>query len=115
MNAIERTTMSQSTEKTFGSDMNLPVIVTIGVVGAVLIFVMVFGIQAWFFAQQREEMATKSLARQNPALVDNRMRQLTNLDGYRWVDQKAGVVAIPIDRAMELTVNDYAARPAPTP
>ena len=25
------------------------------------------------------------------------------LNGYRWIDQNAGVVAIPIDRAMELT------------
>lgn len=99
--------MGNHNESTFGSDMNLPLIVTIGGVGVMLIFVIVVGIQAWFFAQQRDEMAVKSLARPNPALTDNRMRQLKNLDGYRWVDRNAGVVAIPIDRAMELTVERY--------
>ena len=34
-------------------------------------------------------------------------RQVTT---YGWVDQKAGVVRLPIDRAMELTVQHYAAR-----
>lgn len=29
--------------------------------------------------------------------------------GYAWVDQKAGVVRLPIDQAMELTVRHYAA------
>ncbi len=30
---------------------------------------------------------------------------------YGWVDQKAGVVRLPIERAMELTVQKYAAKP----
>lgn len=29
---------------------------------------------------------------------------------YGWVDQKAGVVRLPVGRAMELTVQHYAAR-----
>lgn len=28
---------------------------------------------------------------------------------YAWVDQKAGIVQLPLDRAMELTVQKYAA------
>lgn len=106
--------MNESAPRSFGSDMNLPVIATIGIVSAVLVFVIVIGIQAWFFAQQREELAAKSLARQNPVLLDNRVQQLKNLDGYRWVDQNAAVVAIPIERAVQLTVHDYAAGAAPT-
>jgi hypothetical protein len=30
---------------------------------------------------------------------------------YGWVDQKAGVVQLPLDRAMELTVQKYSAKP----
>jgi len=30
--------------------------------------------------------------------------------GYGWVDQKAGVVRLPIERAMELTARDLAAK-----
>lgn len=33
------------------------------------------------------------------------------LSSYAWVDQKAGVVQLPIDRAMELTVQRYAKKP----
>ncbi|HLX63178.1 MAG TPA: hypothetical protein VKX17_18045 [Planctomycetota bacterium] len=34
-----------------------------------------------------------------------RASQQANLEGYKWIDQKAGVVHIPIDRAMELIVS----------
>jgi hypothetical protein len=30
--------------------------------------------------------------------------------GYAWIDQKAGVVQLPINRAMELTLRDLAAK-----
>jgi hypothetical protein len=35
--------------------------------------------------------------------------QRERLSGYRWVDREAGVVSVPIDRAMELVVQDLAA------
>ena len=34
----------------------------------------------------------------------NRFKQQEELNGYRWIDPKAKVVGIPIDRAMELVV-----------
>ena len=40
------------------------------------------------------------------------------LEGYHWVDRSSGVVRIPIERAMELVVqnaNARAAAPPPTP
>jgi hypothetical protein len=35
--------------------------------------------------------------------------QLLRLQTYRWIDRDQGVLAIPIDRAMELTVREKAA------
>ncbi|HVW20689.1 MAG TPA: hypothetical protein VHC86_05695 [Opitutaceae bacterium] len=32
------------------------------------------------------------------------------LASYGWVDQKSGVVQLPIDRAMELVIRDYGAK-----
>jgi hypothetical protein len=101
--------MAESDDKTFGSDMNLPLILTIGVVGAILVFVLIIGIEAWFYAQQQEERQAKSLMVRHPMLLDNRIQQLRNLEGYRWVDQANGVVTIPLDRAMALTIERYAA------
>jgi hypothetical protein len=37
------------------------------------------------------------------------------LDGYGWVDQANGVVRIPIERAMELIVEQPQSAPAPAP
>ncbi len=40
-------------------------------------------------------------------LADLRARQSEQASTYGWVDQKAGIVRLPIDRAMELTVQAY--------
>ncbi len=44
-------------------------------------------------------------------LADLQAKQAKQAASYGWVDQKAGVVQLPIDRAMELTVQQYAKKP----
>lgn len=52
------------------------------------------------------------------ATVDSRRKVLTEvrqnetkqLASYAWVDQKAGVVQLPVDRAIELTAQKYGAK-----
>ena len=41
-------------------------------------------------------------------LKEHRDKELIEATKYGWVDQKAGVVRLPIDRAIELTVRDHA-------
>ena len=43
-------------------------------------------------------------------LADLRAKQAKQAESYAWVDQKAGVVQLPLDVAMELTVQKYAAK-----
>lgn len=43
-------------------------------------------------------------------LNDVRAHEQTELSTYGWVDQKAGIVRLPIDRAMELTLRDLQAK-----
>src|SRR5579859_1377638 len=43
-------------------------------------------------------------------LADLHAHENTELTTYGWIDQKAGVVRLPIDRAMELTVQDLQAK-----
>jgi hypothetical protein len=50
-------------------------------------------------AQQREQI-----------LADLHKKEAELSTKYGWVDQKAGVVRLPIDRAMELTVQQYGAK-----
>lgn len=42
-------------------------------------------------------------------LADLKKDQAKELDSYGWVDQKAGVVRLPIQRAMELTAQKFGA------
>jgi hypothetical protein len=86
------------------SDPNAPLTVLIGVVGAVLLFVVIVLLQAFFYHQERAEVERKVVAVGAEDLSQLRARQRDQLSSYRWVDAKAGVVAIPIERAMELVV-----------
>ena len=43
-------------------------------------------------------------------LADLRAREQTEQTTYGWVDQKAGVIRLPIDRAMQLTLQDLQAK-----
>ncbi len=41
-------------------------------------------------------------------LAEHRTKEHADATSYAWVDQKGGVVRLPIDRAIELTVRDHA-------
>jgi len=44
------------------------------------------------------------------ALQDLREKEARQASSYGWIDQPAGTVQLPIERAMELTVQNYRAR-----
>jgi len=41
-------------------------------------------------------------------LAEHRTKEQAESTTYGWVDQKAGIARLPIDRAIDLTVRDYA-------
>jgi hypothetical protein len=49
-------------------------------------------------------------ATRRQALKELHEKETKQSSSYGWVDQKAGVVQLPIERAMELTARDLAAR-----
>jgi len=44
------------------------------------------------------------------ALTELHEKEAKQIESYGWVDQKAGVVHLPVRRAMELTVQQYGAK-----
>jgi len=50
----------------------------------------------------------KTPADRKVILAEHRSKEQTDSTSYGWVDQKAGIVRLPIERAMELTVQDHA-------
>ncbi len=41
-------------------------------------------------------------------LAEHRTKEQAEAASYAWIDQQAGTVRLPIDRAIELTVRDHA-------
>ena len=50
----------------------------------------------------------KTPAERKQLLTDKLEAERAAATSYAWVDQKAGIVRLPIDRAIELTVRDQA-------
>jgi len=82
------------------------------VVGALIVLVLSIAVQAYFYNAEEAEHARKVISAVPQDLARLRAEQQEQLATYRWVDQRSGLVQIPIDRAMELTVRDQGALPA---
>lgn len=93
------------------SDPNTPRTVLVGFVGTVLLFAIIVTLQTLFYNVEKKEFQRKVVNEVPEELASLKARQIENLHSYRWVDKASGVVAIPIDRAIELVVRD-ASNPA---
>ena len=91
-------------------DPDTPVTLVAGVVGAILLVICVVLLQAYFHASEKQEALRKVVAVVPEELAQARADQLGVLNSYRWIDEKAGVVGIPIERAMALVVAERAAQ-----
>lgn len=77
-----------------------------GIVGAILVFVLIVGIQAFFYSAQESETRVKTYAQAPEELSRLTAVQQEILNSYRWIDQENGVAAIPIERAMEIVARE---------
>jgi hypothetical protein len=77
-----------------------------GIVGAILVFVMIVALQAFYSAARDKERERKVVAQAPEELGRLIASQQEILNSYRWIDEANGVVGIPIDRAMEILVDE---------
>lgn len=82
------------------------------VVSVLLVGAIVIGVDQIFRLSAQDELSKKVLAVPNTALRQLRTEEEGKLTRYQWVDQKAGVVRIPVERAMQLVAGEWAQRPA---
>jgi hypothetical protein len=81
-----------------------------------IIVLVSFALFAWLAAKIYRPHAAlvdkiegvKSPADRKALLAEHRSKELSDSTSYGWIDQKAGLVRLPIDRAMELTVRESA-------
>lgn len=85
---------------------NAAMILVVGLVGFILVFAIVVGLQAVYYQAEDDQNATKVISQAPEELSRLRSQQQEQLNTYRWIDQKTGVVGIPIDRAMEIIVRE---------
>ena len=72
------------------------------IVGFLLVGLASYGFQFWKNEPRHVEQATVQQRLKNRAELDAVSEKL--LHGYGWVDQNAGIVRVPVDRAMDLTL-----------
>lgn len=69
---------------------------------AVVFIGAVFALEGYFGRVSREEAQTKLIEPSYEELQRVRAEQHALIERYEWVDRDAGVVAIPVEHAMEL-------------
>ena len=94
-------------------DVNTPVIAMVGLISALLFFASIILLEVMFYHMEAQQRFEKDVSQPFPELTALVQRQQAKLADYRWVDEKKGIVAIPIDRAMELVVADLPKSPEP--
>jgi hypothetical protein len=83
------------------------------VVFAMLVAITLIALQAYFGRATAREEQVKLIQPMPEERSRIETEQRARLSGYHWVDRDAGVVSIPIERAMQLVVTDLAAEGAP--
>lgn len=86
----------------------------ISVLGIFVLFALFLGLVYFLYLPRHTGEFTgdgiRTAEQRKKNLADLRAKQSAQLSSYGWVDQQAGVVQLPLDRAMELTLQHYAKR-----
>ena len=83
-------------------DPNVAASAVVGIVSAILLFVIIVVLQAFFYRAEKGELEKKVWSQPYQALQQLDANQLELLNSYGWVSEAEGTVHIPIDRAMDL-------------
>lgn len=86
--------------------LDTPALATSGLVAAIGTFALIVALQVMYLrfedAQKQRNQASNSQASATSLLAEQRSK----INRYGWIDRKNDVVAIPIDRAIELTAKE---------
>ncbi len=83
-------------------DPNVAASAVVGIISAILLFVIIVVLQAFFYRAEQSELQRKVYSQPVEALQQLEAGQLELLTSYSRAAEGEGVVRIPIERAMEL-------------
>jgi len=89
-------------------NLDIPLILTAGVVSVVLTVASVIGVNALYYGYLGLEVDRKVTSLPAADANSKLAEQDAKLARYAWADREKGQTVIPIEKAMELTAKDYA-------
>lgn len=96
-------------------DINLPVLITLGVVTTLCVVVTVIAVQAWFSYEMDLEFKEKVVDQPYLEYQQQKYEQEANLLEWAWRDREQRIAKIPIDQAMNEIVKRYASSGTASP
>lgn len=94
-------------------DIGVGLLSVLGTFVAVVVLLIAVLLQAWFY-NWKVEFSARQSGPLDPQLTPATIaeKQLDRINTYGWVDRKAHIRAIPIDRAMELVAAELGGMPS---
>jgi hypothetical protein len=92
-------------------ELNTSAIALVGVVSAILIFAIIVLVTVVFYRVQSQYDYRNDISQRYVEVSETTARQRGRLAGYGWVNQEKGIVHVPIERAIELVLDELAADP----
>jgi len=83
-------------------DPNVAASAVVGIISAILLFVIIVVLQAYFYGAEQSELERKVWSQPYQALQQLDANQIELLNSYGWVSEAEGAVHVPIERAMDL-------------
>jgi hypothetical protein len=96
-------------------DVNAPLILTVGVVSALLLLVVAFGLEAWFVWEEHTWTERKWHGFQNMDLVDLRKAQEAKITNAGFADEQKTQPTIALRDARQLIIQNGGKLPATQP
>ena len=88
------------------NDLSFSMIALWGGLVLVLVLVTAVWIEAYYHFLEDRQVQVKVVEPVVPELVEYESTQSELLNSYYWIDREAGVVGLPIERAMQLVAED---------
>jgi hypothetical protein len=89
-----------------GGDPTAWMVAVVAVVSVVALLAIIIFLRGMFQRAQDAEYYAKVVSQPQTELLDLWDKQQTTLNSTRWIDPQAGVISIPIDQAMALTIDE---------
>ena len=86
--------------------LDTPALVTSGIVAAIGTFALIVGLQVVYLRYEAAEAQKKQSTSAATSSASLLAEQRAKMNRYGWIDRQNDVVAIPIDRAIELTARE---------